>query len=159
MAADENHTRREVMRILALMILGLLVVGCGKQEQADANESTPTTNTNKADGTTEKPVKELTPEQKQKALRDSAVGTYEGKDVGDTIVFLDNGVLEAYEDGEKEEEGKWKIINKEIYLEIDDEHGFLKINKDGSLTAIARIRDGERKDISKENQYTFKKIK
>jgi len=133
------------------LIIGLLVVGCGKQEQADANESTPTT--------TEKPDKELTPEQKQKALRDSAVGTYEGKDVGDTLVFLDNGVLEAYEDGEKEEEGKWKIINKEIYLEIDDEHGFLKINKDGSLTAIARIRDGERKDISKENQYTFKKIK
>ena len=133
------------------LIIGLLVVGCGKQEQADANESTPTT--------TEKPDKELTPEQKQKALRDSAVGTYEGKDVGDTLVYLDNGVLEAYEDGEKEEEGKWKIINKEIYLEIDDEHGFLKINKDGSLTAIARIRDGERKDYPKENQITYKRIK
>ena len=150
------------------LIIGLLVVGCGEVEngaykhrpkQTDTNESTPTTNTNEVSGTTEKPVKELTPEQKQKALRDSAVGTYEGKNVGDTLVFLDNGVLEAYEDGEKEEEGKWKIINKEIYIEIDDEHGFLKINKDGSLTIIARIRDGERKDISKESQITTKKIK
>ena len=44
---------------------------------------------------TAKPTKELTLEEK-------VVGTYEGKDVGDTIVFLDNGVLEAYEDGEKE---------------------------------------------------------
>ena len=142
------------------LIIGLLVVGCGKQEQTDADESTPTTNTNKVDGTTAKPVKELTPEQKQKALRDSAVGTYEGKGVGDTLVFLDNGVLEAYEDGEKEGEGKWKIINNEIYIEIHDEHGFLKINKDGSLTPIARIRDGERTDVSKEDQPpTFKRIK
>ena len=81
------------------LIIGLLVVGCGKQEQTDTNESTPTT--------TEKPDKELTPEQKQKALRDSAVGTYEGKNVGDTLVFLDNGVLEVYNDGEKRKEGKW----------------------------------------------------
>jgi len=147
------------MKTLIPILFCLLVLGCGKQKQADTNESTPTTNTKKANGTTAKPVKELTTEQKQKALRDSAVGTYEGKDVGDTLVFLDNGVFEAYEDGEKEEEGKWKIINKEIYFEIDDEHGFLKINKDGSLTEIARIRDGERTDFPKERQITFKKIK
>jgi len=55
------------------LIIGLLVAGCGKQEQADANESTPTTNTNKVDGTTVKPVKELTVEEK-------VVGTYEHKD-------------------------------------------------------------------------------
>ena len=94
-----------------------------------------------------------------KTAEEKVVGTCEGKDVGDTLVFLDNGVLEAYEDGEKEEEGKWKIINKEIFFEIDDEHGFLKINKYGSLTVIARIRDGERTDFPKERQKTFKKIK
>jgi hypothetical protein len=47
----------------------LLVVGCGEVEngaykhrpkQTDANESTPTTKTNKVNNTTEKPAKELT---------------------------------------------------------------------------------------------------
>ena len=41
------------------LIIGLLVVGCGKQEKAD----------------TANPVKELTLDEK--ALRDSVVGTYE----------------------------------------------------------------------------------
>ena len=47
-----------------VLIIGLLVVGCGKQEQADTNESTPTTNSNKVNGTTAKSVKELTLEEK-----------------------------------------------------------------------------------------------
>ena len=140
-------------------------MGCGKQEQADANESTPTTNTNKADGTTEKPVKELTPEQKQKALRDSAVGTYEGKKVGGTLVFLDNGVLEAYNrDGEKRKEGneaKWKVVDGEIHADNNTrgDMAVLIINKDGSLTMIAEIKRTKRKDIPKEDPRTFKKIK
>ena len=53
------------MKVLIPIVIGLLAVGCGKTEQADANESTPTTNTNKVDGTTEKPVKELTAEEKE----------------------------------------------------------------------------------------------
>ena len=32
-------------------------MGCGKQELADTNESTPTTNTNEVNGTTAKPIK------------------------------------------------------------------------------------------------------
>lgn len=151
------------MKPLLALIVGLLAVGCGKEEQADTNESTPTTNTNKVDGTTAKPVKELTPEQKQKALRDSAVGTYEGKDVGDTIVFLDNGVLEDYRDGEKRnEEGqqKWEVVDGEIHAnEVSGKIVVLSINKDGSITVIAKIRDGERADLPKEKQITFKKIK
>ena len=61
---------------------------------ADAFESeeTPTTNTNKADGTTEKPVKELTAEEKK------VVGTYELKEDGFTFrgVLLENGVDDWY---------------------------------------------------------------
>ena len=78
------------------LIIGLLVMGCGKQEQADADESTPTTNTNVVDGTTVKPtqtvgvapVKELTLEEK-------VVGAYEAKADGVTYrtVLLENGVL------------------------------------------------------------------
>ena len=135
------------------LIIGLLVVGCGKQGQADTDESTPTT--------TEKLVKELTAEQKQKALRDSAVGTYEGKNVGDTLVFLDNGVLEVYNDGEKRKEGKWKVVDGEIHADNNTrgDMAVLSINKDGSLTIIAMIRDGERTDSPKDRQKTFKKIK
>jgi len=146
------------------LIIGLLVVGCGEVEngaykhrpkQTDTNESTPTT--------TEKPAKELTPEQKQKALRDSAVGTYEGKNVGDTLVLLDNGVLEAYRDGEKRnKEGKWKVVDGEIHADNNGgDIAVLSINKDGSLTLIANIRDGEREEAPpKELQIiTFKKIK
>ena len=130
------------------LIIGLLVVGCGKQEQA----------------TTEKPAKELTPEQKQKALRDSAVGTYEGKNVGDTLVFLDNGVLEAYNDGEKRnEEGqqKWEVVDGEIHVTAPNGNISVgRINKDGSITAIATIdKDGKREEAPKEFQATLKKIK
>ena len=165
------------MKVLIPILIGLLVVGCGEVEngaykhrpkQTDTNESTPTT--------TEKPAKELTlkeererffhfVEQKQKALRDSAVGTYEGKKVGGTLVFLDNGVLEAYNrDGEKRKEGneaKWKVVDGEIHADNNTrgDMAVLIINKDGSLTMIAEIKRTKRKDIPKEDQRTFKKIK
>ena len=50
--------------LLIIFCLSLPLMGCGKQEQTDTNESTPTTNTNKVDGTTEKPDKELTLREK-----------------------------------------------------------------------------------------------
>ena len=138
------------------LIIGLLVVGCGKQEQTDANESTPTTNTNEVDGTTEKPVKELTLEEK-------VVGTYEGKIDGYTVrlALLDNGVLETYEDGKKREDGKLKIVDGDIHCpNAGSVTGVLIINKDGSLTTIAKIdKDGKRTRIPKDEQLTFKKIK
>ena len=140
------------------LIIGLLVVGCGKQEQTDTNESTPTTNTNKADGTTEKPVKELTLEEK-------VVGEYELKRDENTkgLVFLDNGIAEGYLNGKKREgEGKWSI-SKEGEIHLTEPKGnitVLRVNKDGSITGIARIsNDGEREDFPKEEQVTFKKIK
>jgi hypothetical protein len=103
----------------------------------------------------------LTPEQKQKALRDSAVGTYEGKNFRDTLVFLDNGVIEAYRDGEKRnKEGKWKVVDGEIHADENrNDMAVLSINKDGSLTIIAKIRDGERAVLAKELQSTYKRIK
>jgi len=140
------------------LIIGLLVVGCCTSPMpSDTNESTPTTNTNEVDGTTEKPVRELTAEEKK------IVGTYEAKIGEDTIriVFLENGLCDGYINGKKEEEAaKWKVVNGEV-LGIDKRgiEGVFKQNKDGSLTSIARIVDGERKGIPKEEQNTFKKIK
>ena len=140
------------------LIIGLLVVGCGKQEQADTNESTPTTNTNEVSGTTEKPVKELT--------KEDVVGTYEAKKDGRTegVIFLENGVIESYENGKKRElEAKWTIINGEIHGEVEGGRILVfSINKDKSVTNIAVIdKDGEREDFPKEEaeQATMKKIK
>ena len=138
------------------MIAVMALAGCGKEEQADTNESTPTTNTNKVHGTTAKPVKELTLEEK-------VVGTYEGKIDGYAVrlALLDNGVLENYEDGKKRDEAKWKIVDGDIHCPNQGSvTGVLIINKDGSLSTIARIgKDGKRRDIPKEDQLTFKKIK
>jgi hypothetical protein len=139
------------------LIIGLLVVGCGEQEQPDTNESTPTANTNEVDGTTEKPAKELT-------LREKVVGEYEMKDGEDTYraVFLANGFVEDYENGKKlENKSKWKIAKGEIHIIEGSGHiDVIRINKDGSLTNIATIdKDGEREDFPKENQHTINKIK
>ena len=142
-----------------ILIIGLLVVGCGKKQSTNTNESTPTTNTNKVDGTTEKPFKELT-------LREKVVGTYENKEDNTSRgVFLDNGVWEVYYGGKKNGEHKWIIVDGELhmYRSAEDEDGLIgvfRINKDGSITIIANIdKDGERKDVPKEFQRTFIKIK
>ena len=149
------------------LIIGLLVVGCGKQEQTDTNESTPTTNTNKVSGPRVQPdgdvdllVKELTPEEKRVA------GTYELelKKFGETqrYVLLDNSTVEYYLNGKKEEaEHKWSIVDKEVHIERENRAvSVFSINKDESITGIATIdEDGKRKEILKEHQYTRKKIK
>ena len=122
------------------LIIGLLVVGCGKQEQT----------------TTEKPVKELTAEEKK------VVGTYEMEGGGDTFsaVFLDNGIIENYKNGiREEEEDKWKIVDGELHIIHERGIAVFIINKDGNITGIADIEDGKREDFPKENQHTIKKIK
>ena len=140
-----------MQRILIVLVLGLLAVGCATMKDICVQLGISKPNT---------------PEQKQKTLRDSVVGTYERNDDGDgstvKAVFLDNGIVEGYRDGEKDDEGKWKIINKEIHivLEDEDETHILIINPDSSVTIIARIReDGKRVDGPTVEKFTFKKIK
>ena len=154
------------MRILALMMLGLGVVGCGEVENgaykhrpkpADANESTPTTNTSEVDGTAEKPVKEL-------SLEEKVVGEYEFKLDGDTDtfkqVFLENGVYEWYQNGKKIIEHKWSIVDGEIHLEYDVVAiTVFRINPDKSITMIADIFSRKREEKPKEDQHTAKKIR
>ena len=163
------------MRILALMMLGLLVVGCGEVENgaykhrpkpADKNESTPTTITNKANGPRVQPDGDVDLLVKELTLRGKVVGTYELelKKFGEThgYVLLENGIVEYYLDGKKEEEEhKWSIVDKEVHIERENRaKSVFSINKDESITGIARIdEDGKRKEILKEHQYTRKKIK
>ena len=118
-----------------VLVVGLLVVGC------------------------------LTPEQKQKALRDSVVGEYEFKDEKDTrfrMRVLENGVLKSnIKDKQREEDFKWSISEDgELHVEAGD--GIIlvfRINKDGSITAVAGIDKDGRDDKPKEKQRTFKRIK
>ena len=92
-------------------------------------------------------------------------GTYERKDKdGDTfrVVLLENGIVEDYKNGKKEEkEWKWEISKEgELYFIYEDVNiGVYRINKDGSITVIADILHGKRTDIPKEYQFTLKKIK
>ena len=122
-----------MQRILIVLVVGLLSVGC------------------------------LTPEQKQKAFRDSVVGEYEIKhENGVTLkyVYLDNGIREYYINGKKAVEFKWIISNGELHVVRDS--GFIevwRINADKSITWIANIQDGKRTDGATGNQFTYKKIK
>ncbi len=95
---SSNYMSLKHVKSLIVLVVGLLAVGCGKTE----------------------PIKELTPEQKQKALRDSVVGEYEFKDENGnpyTFVFLENGVREYYLNGKKRRGNKWSIVDGEIYIE------------------------------------------
>ena len=142
-----------------VLIIGLLVVGCGEVEngaykhrpkQTDTNESTPTTNTNKANVTTVKPVKELTLEEK-------VVGEYEYKSDKNTYRWI---ILENYTNGKNQVEAKWSIVNKEIHVDYGIFRIFAyRINEDKSITQIAAIEDGKRTDLPKAEQSTYKKIK
>ena len=121
------------------LIIGLLVGGCATT-----------------------PTKELTPEE-NKALRDSVVGTYEQKYVDGVtyrVVLLDNGVYEWYVEGKKSAEAKWEIVNRQIHCDYGSgEINIIRINQDKSITLIAFIRDGKRKDRPIEPPFTWKKIK
>jgi len=120
------------MKSLIVLVVGLLSVGC------------------------------LTPEQKQKTLRDSVVGEYEFTDEDGIYkkVYLENGVSEWYDRGKKGSEFKWSIVDGEIHLKYDSELiGVWRINADKSITEIAVRLVGNRTDLPKVNQRTYKRIK
>ena len=130
------------MKVLIPIVIGLLVVGCGKKEQPNVGKPAPTTNANKGNGTEAKPVKELTLEEK-------VVGEYESIYNGKTYkrVFLKNGIVEWY-------------VNAEIRAAFGSEYkDIYRINTDRSITHIAYIDNGEREDFPKEGQVTYRKIK
>jgi len=94
----------------------------------------------------------------------SVAGTYEGKnDDGDVIriLLLESGIGQGYTNGEKDREGKWKIVGDEIHASNEEGTLYaLRINKDSSITLLAVIDvDGERTGLPKDKQTTYKKIK
>ncbi len=139
----------------------------GREELSKASileVTLPPTNSTDQNVTKAEPVRELTPEERQKkALRDSVVGEYEAEIDGDTIkwVFLKNGNFETYTNSKKREGAKWSIIKEgEIHAVAEDGRiVVLRINVDGSLISIAVIKDKFRIEVPKELQLPLKKIK
>ncbi len=98
----------------------------------------------------------------------SVVGTYKTKISKTTtsppqsyrVVFLENGKVESYDgNGEKDVEGTWKLVEKEVHIEevdIEEITDILKIEPNGDLTVIALIEDGKRTD---QKRITLKKVK
>ena len=102
-------------------------------------------------GTGAKPVKELT-------LEERVIGEYEVKRSA-KHVLLGNGKSETWILGVKRHGGTWKIVEKEVHVGIEKITHVHKIEPNGDLTLIAKILDGKRTDVSKENQYISEKIK
>ena len=129
------------MKVLIPILIGLLVLGCGKGGEITIGEPP------KA-----KPVKELT-------LREKVVGSYEFSPTS-KIVFLDNGVLELYQNNEIAQSNKWSIVDEEIHiLNQDGEVEVVRIEPNGDLTNIAKIKNGIRTEESLDEQQTIKRIK
>ena len=60
----------------------------------------------------------------------SVAGTYNATFDGDTgnLVLLKNGTVESYKNGKKIEEGKWKLVGKEVHAIDKRMTGVFKIN-------------------------------
>jgi antitoxin component YwqK of YwqJK toxin-antitoxin module len=140
------------------LIIGLLVVGCGKTEPlgsgSEYNAGLATDqNTTKAN-----PVKEI-------ALKEKAVGSYELKtDLGTYKIAIQNGgIFLYYENGKKEDEAKWSILDRskrEILADYPDGVDLVyRYELDGNLAEIAEISNGKRKESAKEDQLIWRKIK
>ena len=153
---SSNYMSLKHMKSLIVLVVGILAVGCETPLPQRPIVTLP------QESLPPLPVTELTPEQKQKILRDSVVGEYEFKADGVTgkQVYLDNGVYEQYLNGKKVLDSKWSIVDGEIHVEWGSGgQRVCRINPDKSITFIAQIRNGKRTDLTKENQWTAKKIK
>ena len=139
-----------MQKSLIVLVVGLLSVGCGKTEPMGSGneynaELAIDQNTAKA-----KTVKELTPEEKK------VVGSYEAKKSA-KHALLENGKSETWILGVKRHGGTWEIDGKEVHIGIEKLTHVCKIEPNGDLILIAKISDGKRTDVAKENQFILEK--
>jgi hypothetical protein len=125
---------------LAILLLLLLAVGCGKKNDSAEN-----------------PVKDLTIE--------GLAGTYERVDsdgmrfilvIDDSGTFRDS--FELFGSVTEQASGKCKVLDKEVHFhyqtpaDLAEIVDIFKVLSDGSLSHIARLLDEERHELSKEQQ-------
>ena len=140
------------MKTLITILILFVATGCLREVEPETQTVTETENT-------EKP---LSPEEK-------LVGSYEAKIYGNVVkaVFHENGKSDHWMNGQKEVEGTWKLVEKEVHIkntffeevDIEEVTDIHRIESNGDLTVIAVIKNGKRKDIPKEDQIPFKKVK
>jgi len=125
---------------VSLLIGGYWLLRLGKPETRTETEVKP-----------EKIEKPLSPEEK-------LVGSYEAKKSA-KHVLLENGKSETWILGVKRHGGTWKIAGKEVHIGIEKLTHVCKIEPNGDLILIAKISDGKRTDVAKENQFIWEKTK
>ena len=125
------------------LIIGLLVVGCGKENPPVVAEKIKSAKA---------PAKELT--------KEDIAGKYDLLGLAKRE-FLQNGKFEDFsQGGRKVGEGTWKLVEKEVHTFGESGDGIvLKIESNGDLTIIADFRGGKQIARSKDLQTTYKKIK
>ena len=150
------------MKQLLLICAVVALVGCGEREYTNTRDLNPNNPPPSqvakpvADTNATQPVRTLTAEEKK------VVGEYEFGGSTTKSVLLQNGACEVYVNGKKEEAKlKWSISNEEIHVNDSRFSGnfVYRLNKDKSITYIAKIIEGKRKAIPKDEQLTYKKIK
>ena len=129
------------MKNLITILILLVAAGCSKTENATVTE--PETETGKTE------LKPLSPEEK-------LVGSYEAKKSA-KHVLLENGKSETWILGVKRHGGTWEIAGKEVHIGIEKLTHVCKIEPNGDLILIAKISDGKRTDVAKENQFIWEK--
>ena len=69
-------------------------------------------------------------------------------------------MLELYQNNEIAQSNKWSIVDEEIHiLNQDGEVEVVRIEPNGDLTNIAKIKNGIRTEESLDEQQTIKRIK
>ena len=130
------------MKCITLIIV-LLVMGCGKTENATVTEPKP-----------------LSPEEQKLVGGYGANMRGEGLDVH-SRVLLKNGVIEKRIGYGKLGQGMWSILNQEIHATyVETNIVVYSFSDDGvsaNITRIARIVDGKRKDIPEDQQTRYDK--
>ena len=159
---NENHTGRGIMRIFALTILGLMVVGCGKENPPVRL------------GKSGEPLKSVKAPAK-KLTKEDIVGTYVQRfPSGIKLIFKfsRNGRFEYINDPTaynptisiSRRGGTWKLSNEEVVFSYDKQSGaatIAAIKRGGNrsydiLTIVAELVNGVR--TPKEGpQYAYRK--
>ena len=119
------------------LVIGLLVVGCGKTENATVTEPKP-----------------LSREEQK------LVGSYEAKKGENSfkLVLLENRKIEAnvtLQEVLEDSEGTWKIVEKEVHVGDKKSSDVFKIEPNGDLTWIGT----NHVDVNVGGYIHFKKLK
>ena len=168
------------MKVLVPILIGLLIVGCGKKagvkdidnekmkqamqwdadikilklevEHLKADLKRLQEDNNPSSARTTPPMKNIV---------GSYVGRYEkkGEKIDCKFVFYENGKGECWE-GDKKHEGTWKIVGNEVHVVGERFSTFIRIETNDDLTCIGEAGYGKpRKHFSKDQQMTLKKQK